>query len=191
MHEFHACKGRNPKELENAKEQLKGGMLLRLETSDSRMSKIARDCICFGRVVPIKEIVDGIDMVRIKDIKNLAASLLKPSNVTCCNGAGYGGRVARRYDAVKESCYMRILVVEDEKVAAFIKRGLEQESYAVDVASDGGRRALRHDEQVRRRHPDIMPPKKSGLDAQGDMRPGLPLRCFPTARDTVDDRVKG
>ena len=57
-------------------------MLLGLETSDSRMSKIARDCICFGRVVPIKEIVDGIDMVRIKDIKNLAASLLKPSNVT-------------------------------------------------------------------------------------------------------------
>src|SRR3972149_6507913 len=33
---------------------------------------------------------------------------------------------------------MRILVVEDEKkVAAFIKRGLEQESYAVDVVEDG------------------------------------------------------
>ncbi len=71
-----------PKELENAKEQLKGGMLLGLETSDSRMSKIARDYISFGRVVPIKEIVDGIDKVRIKDIKNLASSLLKPSNVT-------------------------------------------------------------------------------------------------------------
>ena len=29
---------------------------------------------------------------------------------------------------------MRILIIEDEKkVAAFIKRGLEQESYAVDV----------------------------------------------------------
>ncbi|MFQ5736561.1 MAG: response regulator, partial [Thermodesulfobacteriota bacterium] len=33
---------------------------------------------------------------------------------------------------------MRILVIEDEKkVAAFIKRGLEQESYAVDVVEDG------------------------------------------------------
>lgn len=71
-----------PKELENAKEQLKGGMLLGLETSDSRMTKIARDHICFDRVVPIKEIVDGIDKVRIQDIKGLAASLLKPSNVT-------------------------------------------------------------------------------------------------------------
>jgi DNA-binding response OmpR family regulator len=33
---------------------------------------------------------------------------------------------------------MRILVVEDEhKIAGAIKRGLEQESYAVDVAYDG------------------------------------------------------
>lgn len=33
---------------------------------------------------------------------------------------------------------MRILVVEDEKkVASFIKQGLEEEGFAVDVAADG------------------------------------------------------
>lgn len=33
---------------------------------------------------------------------------------------------------------MRVLVVEDErKIAAFIKRGLEENAYAVDVAYDG------------------------------------------------------
>lgn len=33
---------------------------------------------------------------------------------------------------------MRILIVEDEKkVAAFIRKGLEEETYAVDVAVDG------------------------------------------------------
>ena len=33
---------------------------------------------------------------------------------------------------------MRILVVEDERrITAFIKRGLEEEHYAVDVAYDG------------------------------------------------------
>ena len=33
---------------------------------------------------------------------------------------------------------MRLLVVEDEKkVSSFIKKGLEEEGYAVDVASDG------------------------------------------------------
>lgn len=33
---------------------------------------------------------------------------------------------------------MRILVVEDEKeISVFLKRGLENESFAVDVADDG------------------------------------------------------
>jgi DNA-binding response OmpR family regulator len=33
---------------------------------------------------------------------------------------------------------MRLLVVEDEKkVAGFIKKGLEEEGYAVDLVSDG------------------------------------------------------
>lgn len=33
---------------------------------------------------------------------------------------------------------MRILIVEDEQViSAFLKQGLEEESYAVDVAEDG------------------------------------------------------
>ena len=33
---------------------------------------------------------------------------------------------------------MRILLVEDEaKVASFIRRALEEESYAVDVCADG------------------------------------------------------
>ena len=33
---------------------------------------------------------------------------------------------------------MRLLVVEDEmKVASFLKRGLEAENYAVDIATDG------------------------------------------------------
>ncbi|HRV94138.1 MAG TPA: DNA-binding response regulator, partial [Anaerolineae bacterium] len=33
---------------------------------------------------------------------------------------------------------MRILVVEDEdRIAGFLKKGLEEESYAVDIAPDG------------------------------------------------------
>ncbi|MGA2363662.1 MAG: DNA-binding response regulator, partial [Candidatus Aminicenantales bacterium] len=33
---------------------------------------------------------------------------------------------------------MRILIIEDEgKIAAFLKRGLKEEGYAVDVAADG------------------------------------------------------
>jgi len=90
---------------------------------------------------------------------------------------------------------MRILVIEDEKkVSAFIKRGLEQESYAVDVVGDGIEgmhyaEMNQYDVIVL----DIMLPKKSGLEtlkeikAAGIKAPVLLL----TARDTVDDRVKG
>ncbi|MBI5492138.1 MAG: response regulator transcription factor [Deltaproteobacteria bacterium] len=90
---------------------------------------------------------------------------------------------------------MRILIIEDEKkVAAFIKRGLEQESYAVDVVEDGVEG--QHYAEVNEYDAiilDIMLPKKSGLEilrelkASGVKAPVLLL----TARDTVEDRVKG
>lgn len=90
---------------------------------------------------------------------------------------------------------MRILVVEDEKkVASFIKRGLEQESYAVDIVSDG--EEGEHYAEVNEYDAiilDIMLPKKNGLEvlkdikARGIKAPVLLL----TARDTVEDRVKG
>jgi len=90
---------------------------------------------------------------------------------------------------------MRVLVVEDEKkVAAFIKRGLEQESYAVDVAYDG--EEGEHYAEVNEYDViilDIMLPNKGGLDVLRDLKEGgvtTPVLLL-TARDTVEDRVKG
>ncbi|MFQ5464761.1 MAG: response regulator [Thermodesulfobacteriota bacterium] len=90
---------------------------------------------------------------------------------------------------------MRILIVEDEKkVAAFVKRGLEQESYAVDVCHDGIEG--QHYAEVNEYDCiilDIMLPGKSGLEllqdikAQGVKAPVILL----TARDSIEDRVKG
>ncbi len=90
---------------------------------------------------------------------------------------------------------MRILVVEDErKVARFIKRGLEQEGYAVDVAADGleGQHyAEAHDYDVIIL--DIMLPKKSGLDVLKELKEEKRKASILllTARDSVEDRVKG
>ena len=90
---------------------------------------------------------------------------------------------------------MRILVVEDEKkVAGFVKRGLEQEGYAVDLAEDGieGQHLAEtndYDAVIL----DIMLPKKSGLDVLKELKEGevtSPVLLL-TARDSVDDRVKG
>lgn len=90
---------------------------------------------------------------------------------------------------------MRILVIEDEKkVASFIKRGLEQESYAVDLAHNGVdgehfAKSFEYDAIVL----DIMLPMKAGLDVLKDIKAAgvkAPVLLL-TARDSVDDRVKG
>jgi heavy metal response regulator len=90
---------------------------------------------------------------------------------------------------------MRILVVEDEKkVASFIRKGLMEELYVVDVAHDGdeGLRMARetdYDAVIL----DIMLPKRDGfsvvkeLRASGSTSPVLML----TARGTMQDRVTG
>ncbi|MBI3399435.1 MAG: insulinase family protein [Deltaproteobacteria bacterium] len=70
------------KELLSAKEQLKGSMLLGLETSESRMTKLARDEIYFNRIVTLKEITEGIDKVTAKDILNLAKNIFNPQKIT-------------------------------------------------------------------------------------------------------------
>ena len=90
---------------------------------------------------------------------------------------------------------MRILVVEDEKkVAAFIKRGLEQESYAVDVVEDGVEgQSFAEMNDYDAIILDIMLPRKNGLEVLKDLKSAgvrAPVLLL-TARDSVEDRVKG
>lgn len=90
---------------------------------------------------------------------------------------------------------MRVLVVEDEKqISAFIKRGLEEESYAVDVAADGEEglnwlESFSYDLVIT----DILMPKMDGITFCKIIRDrGLEVPVLMlTARDTVDDRVTG
>lgn len=90
---------------------------------------------------------------------------------------------------------MRILVVEDEKkVAGFIKRGLEEEEFLVDVAHDGEegvRMAMDVDYDLILM--DVMLPKMDGLSAIKEIRARnnrTPVLCL-TAKDNVDDIVAG
>ncbi|MRR33695.1 response regulator transcription factor [bacterium] len=90
---------------------------------------------------------------------------------------------------------MKILVVEDEKkVASFIKRGLEEEKYEVDVAYDGddGLQKLL-DGSYSLVILDVMLPKKDGLSVVKDLRTKKILTpvLMLTAKDTVDDIVAG
>lgn len=90
---------------------------------------------------------------------------------------------------------MRVLIVEDErKISAYVKRGLEEQGYAVDAAYTG-REALDWAEAVTFDLIvlDILLPEMNGLDVCRELRQrGLrtPVLML-TARDAVDDRVGG
>lgn len=63
-------------EMESNREQLKGGMLMALESTFTRMGRLARTMMHFGRIVGIDEVVQRIDAVTADDIQNLAQSVL-------------------------------------------------------------------------------------------------------------------
>ncbi|HVN63343.1 MAG TPA: pitrilysin family protein [Candidatus Binataceae bacterium] len=68
-----AREGLRPAELDRNKSQLKGNMLLGMESTDSRMNRLARNEIYFRRDVPIAELAAGIDSVTNDQILELAA----------------------------------------------------------------------------------------------------------------------
>jgi DNA-binding response OmpR family regulator len=91
---------------------------------------------------------------------------------------------------------MRILVVEDEhKIAGAIKRGLEQESYAVDVAYDGdeGLSSALTDEYDVIILDRMLPGLLDGTEICKEVRANnirTPILML-TARDKISDRVDG
>lgn len=90
---------------------------------------------------------------------------------------------------------MRALIIEDdERIRAFVEKGLREASYAVDVADDGDtglRLAMGgcHDVILL----DLMLPGRDGFSVLRSIRENkvsTPVICL-TARDGVDDRVRG
>jgi len=91
---------------------------------------------------------------------------------------------------------MRILVVEDDrKVASFIRKGLEEEGHAVEVASDGAAAIERATDGAAWDLVvlDVMLPKGDGFSVLKALREeGLRMPVLMlTARDAVGDKVTG
>ena len=90
---------------------------------------------------------------------------------------------------------MRILIIEDEKkVADFIKRGLKEEGYSVDVAYDGEEG---HFQATSNEYDaiilDLMLPKIDGISLCKKLRAdkiNVPILML-TAKDSVKDKVTG
>lgn len=90
---------------------------------------------------------------------------------------------------------MKILLIEDEKrVASLIRRGLEEQGYAVTVAFDGAmgqKLAVSGDFDMI--ITDVILPKINGLDLCKEIRlvkPGIPIIML-TALGATDDKLEG
>ncbi|OGP86788.1 MAG: zinc protease [Deltaproteobacteria bacterium RBG_16_48_10] len=59
-------------ELETAKEHLKGNLLLSLESSDSLMTRLAKNEIYFDSYLPVERILAGIEDVKEEEVRYLA-----------------------------------------------------------------------------------------------------------------------
>jgi len=68
-------------ELKRAKDQLKGNIVLGLESSSSRMSNLARQEMYFGRFFSVEEIIAEVEAVTAADIRTLARELFRPEAI--------------------------------------------------------------------------------------------------------------
>ncbi|MGB9144329.1 MAG: pitrilysin family protein [Acidobacteriaceae bacterium] len=68
-------------ELRRAKDQLKGNLLLSLESSMSRMSNLARQQLYFERFFGLDEILDRVESVTEEQVMAMAENLFQPERV--------------------------------------------------------------------------------------------------------------
>jgi predicted Zn-dependent peptidase len=73
--------GLEERELVRAKSQLKGNMLLGMESTDSRMNRLARNEIYFRRDIPLEEVARGIERVTNDQVVELAAQCFRPDHM--------------------------------------------------------------------------------------------------------------
>ncbi|MBI3998544.1 MAG: insulinase family protein [Armatimonadetes bacterium] len=62
-------------EVARAKESLKGNVMLSLEGTTSRMTKLARSELYYGRQITLDEILQKIDAVTLDDVRRMAAGI--------------------------------------------------------------------------------------------------------------------
>ena len=68
-------------ELRRAKDQLKGNLLLSLESSGARMSNLARQQMYFDHFFGPQEILDSVEAVTVDEVQAMAQSLFDPERI--------------------------------------------------------------------------------------------------------------
>jgi predicted Zn-dependent peptidase len=68
-------------ELRRAKDQLKGSLMLSLESSTARMSNLARQEMYFGRFFSLDEIIAEIEKITVPDLTAMANEFFQPDHI--------------------------------------------------------------------------------------------------------------
>lgn len=71
-----AAKGLSEAELHRGKEQLKGSLILSLESTGSRMNRLGKNELMLGRHYTLDEMLERIDAVTMNDIREVTESML-------------------------------------------------------------------------------------------------------------------
>lgn len=84
VEEFRRLKSEpvSDEELNRARNQSKGNIVLGLESSSARMSNLARQQMYYGRFATVDEIIADVDRVTPADIQRLANDLLRPELIS-------------------------------------------------------------------------------------------------------------
>jgi predicted Zn-dependent peptidase len=68
-------------ELRRVKDQLKGSLMLSLESSTARMSNLARQDMYFDRFLDLDEIIERVEQVTADEIQEMAGSMFRTDSV--------------------------------------------------------------------------------------------------------------
>jgi predicted Zn-dependent peptidase len=87
----------NDAEVSRAKAQMKAGLLMALESSEARVSQLARQMLAYGRPIPVDEIVAKVDAVTVDSTRAAGRALIqraKPAIAALGPGSGLASTAA-------------------------------------------------------------------------------------------------
>jgi predicted Zn-dependent peptidase len=93
-----ASRGMTGEELKRTKEQMKGGLMLSLESSHSRMNKLAKDELIAGHHTSLEDMISEIDAVTEQQVSRVARTLLTTKNMGL---TGLGPLSSRQIEVLK------------------------------------------------------------------------------------------
>jgi predicted Zn-dependent peptidase len=70
-----AVDGITAEEVTRSRGQLRGGLVLGLEDTGSRMSRLGKSELSYGEYLPVREVLDRIDAVDETQVRDVAAEL--------------------------------------------------------------------------------------------------------------------